>query len=38
MVIKLESGATVNKFNYKKGYGYVGTTQEGIVISGVVPF
>lgn len=37
IVIKLEAGALVYKFYYKKGYGYVGTKQEGILISGVAP-
>ncbi|WP_299208507.1 hypothetical protein [uncultured Dokdonia sp.] len=38
IVIKLEAGTLVYKFYYKKGYGYVGTKQEGILISGVAPY
>lgn len=38
IVIKLKANALTYKFYYKKGYGYVGATQEGIVISGVAPY
>ena len=38
IVIKLEANTLTYKFYYKKGYGYVGTKQEGIVISGVAPY